>query len=140
KLASDMIHYMPEYVVKRVRATLKGMDIKLKKAKILVIGVTYKRDIKDLRQSPSLDIIDILQKKNINVAYHDPIIPYLKFNHFNLKSTDIKSEKTLKDFDCVIIATDHSAVDYKFLLKNAKLIFDTRNIYKDIVDRKVVKL
>jgi UDP-N-acetyl-D-glucosamine dehydrogenase len=135
KLASDIISSMPNYVAERVINLLKGKS----KLKVLVIGVTYKRDVKDLRKSPALDIIDILQKKEVAVSYFDPLIPYLKLNHINLKSIELK-RSSLKKFDCVIIATDHSGVNYNFILKNSKLIFDTRNVYKDIVNKKVYKL
>jgi UDP-N-acetyl-D-glucosamine dehydrogenase len=133
KLASDIISYMPEYIVERVISSTG------ERPKVLVIGVTYKKDIKDLRKSPAVDIIDILQKKNIPAAYYDPLIPYLKLNHIDLKSIDL-DRRHLKKFNCVIIATDHSAIDYGFILKNSQLIFDTRNVYKNIRNRKVVRL
>lgn len=139
KLASDIITYMPEYVVQRLEYILEQKNIKLKKAKALVIGVTYKKDIKDLRKSPSLDVIAHLQKKNVKVSYYDPLIPYLKINHIDLKSINLTVSE-LKKFDCVIIATDHSSIDYKFILKNSKLIFDTRNVYCGVKSNKVIKL
>jgi UDP-N-acetyl-D-glucosamine dehydrogenase len=139
KLASDIITYMPEYVAKRVIHLLQKKGKKLNKIKILVIGVTYKKDIKDLRKSPSLDIIDIFQKKNIVVSYYDPIIPYLKLNHINLKSISLDKQQLTK-FDCVIIAVDHSSLDYEFILDNSRLVFDTRNVYKNIMDKKIFKL
>ncbi|MDP2943664.1 MAG: nucleotide sugar dehydrogenase [Candidatus Omnitrophota bacterium] len=139
KLASDIITFMPEYVVGRLQMALKEKGIPLKKAKILVIGVTYKKDIKDLRKSPSLDIINILQKRNVKVAYFDPLIPYLKLNKINLKSIELTKDK-LNKFDCVVIATDHSSVDYGFVLKNSRFIFDTRNAYRGIKGTKVIRL
>ncbi len=142
KLASDVIDYMPGYVVERVVALASHQVTKSPShpLKILVAGVTYKKDIKDLRKSPPLDIIDICQKRGIDVSYYDPLIPYLKINDINLKSVDIKKKGLLEAFDCVIIATDHSDTDYKFILKNAKLIFDTRNVYKGITSSKIVRL
>ena len=139
KLASDIITYMPEYVTERVINLLKKKGKRLNKIKLLVIGVTYKKDIKDLRKSPSLDIIDIFQKKNIAVSYYDPIIPYLKLNHINLKSISLNKQQLMK-FDCVIIAVDHSSLDYEFLLNNSKLVFDTRNAYRNFKNSKVIKL
>jgi UDP-N-acetyl-D-glucosamine dehydrogenase len=139
KLASDVISRMPEYVVERVEEALEEKGCKIKNAKILVVGVTYKKDIKDLRKSPPLDIISTLEKKNIAVSYYDPLVEYLRINQINLKSIQL-SAKELADFDCVVIATDHSNTDYKFILKYAKLIFDTRNIYKGTEDRKVIRL
>jgi len=139
KLASDVINHMPVYIVERMERLLKEKNISLKNSKILVLGVTYKKDIKDLRKSPSLDIIDILQKMKVKVFYSDPLIPYLKFNHTNLRSI-ILNKGNLKKFDCVVIATEHTAFDYSFIANNAKLIFDTRNVYKNIGNKKITKL
>jgi len=139
KLASDVINKMPEYVVERVISSLNHSGKNLRKAKVLVVGVTYKKNIKDLRKSPSLDIIDVLRKKGFDVSYADPLIPFLKFEHISLKSQKI-SKSVLNKVDCVIIVTDHTKFDYDFILKNSKLIFDTRNVYKGTPDRKVVKL
>ncbi|MDD5431822.1 MAG: nucleotide sugar dehydrogenase [Candidatus Omnitrophica bacterium] len=139
KLASDVINYMPEYVVSRIEGCLKNSGKHLTNAKVLVVGVTYKKDIKDLRKSPSIDIIRELQAKNVQVSYFDPLIPYLKVGNINLKSVELKKE-ALGKFDCVVIATNHSCLDYEFILNNSKLIFDTRNVYKHIKDRKVVIL
>lgn len=136
KLASEIISRMPEYAVERVGEILWHKGIPLHKANILLIGVTYKKDIKDLRKSPALDIINTLQKKNIKVNYYDPLIPYLKLNDINLKSIELNKKK-LKSFDCAIIATDHSPLDYKFILDNSRIIFDTRNIYKNINSEKI---
>ncbi len=140
KLASDIITYMPEYVVERVIEVLKrNTQYAIRNTRILIIGVTYKRDVKDLRKSPALDIIDNFQKRNIGVSYYDPLIPYLKLNHINLKSIDFNREK-LSKFDCVVIATDHSSLNYDFILRNSRLIFDTRNVYSGAKTNKVVKL
>ena len=140
KLASDIITSMPEYVTERVINLLKKGNGELNKMRVLVIGVTYKKDIKDLRKSPALDIIDIFQKRNISVSYYDPLIPYLKLNHLiNFKSIDL-NKNNLSRFDCVVIATDHSTLDYDFILKNSKLILDTRNVYRAIKANKVIKL
>jgi hypothetical protein len=139
KLASKIVSYMPEYIVQRLEQILKEKSINLLHAKILIIGVTYKKDIKDLRKSPALDIIEILQRHKAHVSYYDPLIPYLKFNHFNLKSISPDS-RTINKFHCVVIATDHSMIDYKFVLKNSEIIFDTRNVYKNINNKKIYKL
>lgn len=139
KLASDITSSMPEYTVERVSGILSKSGIKLSKSKILIIGATYKKDVKDLRKSPALDIIEILQRSGSDVSYHDPIIPYLKFNHTNLKSEPLKKEN-LKKYDCIIIATDHSCVDYNLILNNARFIFDTRNVYKGAESDKIFRL
>jgi len=116
-------------VVDRVEEGLGKRSLRLKDAKCLVIGVTYKKDIKDLRKSPSIDIIDILQKRGARVCYFDPLIPYLKLNHINLRSVGLKKE-LLRQTDCVLIATDHSEIDYGLLLRHSPFIFDSRNVYK----------
>ena len=139
KLASDVISYMPEYVVKRLEEALKSSGLELSDASILLIGLTYKKDIKDLRKSPSLDILEILKRENAHFSYHDPLIPYLKFSGLDLKSLPL-TQANLNKFDCVVIATDHSKLDYKLILENAKMIFDARNVYKGKVNRKVIKL
>ncbi|HPT07671.1 MAG TPA: nucleotide sugar dehydrogenase [Candidatus Omnitrophota bacterium] len=139
KLSSDVISYMPEYVISRVKDVLHAKGKRIEKAHILVLGATYKKDIKDLRKSPAIDIIAGLREKGISMSYHDPLIPYLKIDHINLHSVPLTKEEAAKA-DCVIIATDHSCVDYDFVRKNARLIFDTRNIYKGINDKKIIRL
>jgi len=129
QLASDVINYMPEYVVKRIKDALSEVKKKLEGAKILVIGVTYKKDIKDLRKSPSIDVISCLKKQGAQVSYFDPLIPFLKVKDLDLKSVKLNNKK-INEYDCVLIATDHTAVDYPAVLNNAKLIFDSRNVYK----------
>ncbi|MDD5108675.1 MAG: nucleotide sugar dehydrogenase [Candidatus Omnitrophica bacterium] len=139
KLASDMINYMPEYVVKRIKELLKKNKIKFKGAKILVIGATYKKDVKDLRKSPSIDVISCLKKQGAKVCYFDPLIPFLKVKNIDLKSIKL-SNKKINEFDCVLIATDHSCINYSMILKNAKLIFDSRNVFKGKYAEKVQRL
>jgi len=139
KLASDLISYMPAYVVKRIEEALLTEGIKLKSARILLIGLTYKRDVKDLRKSPALDIFEILKKRSAHVLYHDPLIPYLKFAGLNYKSLPL-TQANLGKFDCVVIATDHSKLNYGSILRNSRLIFDARNIYKGKTAGKIVRL
>jgi UDP-N-acetyl-D-glucosamine dehydrogenase len=136
KLASDMINYMPVYVVERVKKIVEASGTAFRKSRILVVGVTYKEDIKDLRKSPSLDIIETLRKKGIAVSYFDPLIPYLRLGDIHLETIEM-SQETLSKFDCVIIATAHSVIDYAFLLKNSKMIFDARNVYRTAKNAKV---
>ncbi|RJO63962.1 MAG: nucleotide sugar dehydrogenase [Candidatus Omnitrophota bacterium] len=139
RLASDIISYMPAYVTSRVADLLRKKNKSLQKAKILVVGVTYKKDIKDLRKSPALDIIGILQEKRCAVSYYDPLIPYLKFNDIDLISIKL-TPSAIKRFDCVIIATDHSRLDYAMIAGNAKLVFDTRNVYNNLSAKNIFLL
>lgn len=139
KLASDVINYMPEYIVERIQKSLALRNQKLKHAKILVMGVTYKRDIKDLRKSPSIDVLNSFKKHGAEISYFDPLIPFLKLNDLDLKSIKLTPQAIAK-FDCVLIATDHSGIDYTVLLNHAKLIFDSRNIFKGKHQEKVERL
>ena len=135
KLAADTNQNMPAYAVTRLQEML-GRSFK--NAKILVLGVTYKKDVKDLRKSPSIRLIELLRKQT-RVEYYDPLIPYLKLEGLDLKSVDI-TPSNLKGYDVIVLSVDHTAVNYGLIYKNARLIFDIRNVYKDIKDKKVVKL
>lgn len=128
-LASGINHFMPRYVVDRVMNILKQRKSRVKKVKILLLGVTYKKDVKDLRESSALDIIEILQKKGVKVSFYDPLIPYLGINKINLKRALLKPS-VLRRYTCVILVTAHSGINYELVRKNSKLIFDTRNVYK----------
>ena len=139
KTASDIINYMPQYVVERLREILAKQGKALSSSKILILGVTYKKDVKDLRKSPAIEIIEILQRHNADIVYHDPLIPYLKLGHLNFKSIDL-NKKNLNRFDCVVIAADHTLPNYKFILKNCRAIFDTRNVYKNVKNNKIHRL
>ncbi len=137
-LASFINHYMPFYIVERLKKMLEEKGTLLKKAKILILGVTYKEDVKDLRESPALEIIEELKRRKVEVRYYDPLIPYLKIGNINLKRISLTASN-IKKYDCVVIVTAHSKVDYKSIRENARLIFDTRNVYKKNFDN-VVRL
>jgi UDP-N-acetyl-D-glucosamine dehydrogenase len=139
QLASDVISRMPEYIVDRLQEALLKSGKQLAGAKILVIGVTYKKDIKDLRKSPAIDVITSLKKHGALVAYSDPLIPFLKIKGINLKSVALR-EKNIKKFDCLLITTDHSTLDYGYLRRHALLIFDSRNVYKGKNKEKIIRL
>ncbi|PIU41059.1 MAG: UDP-N-acetyl-D-glucosamine dehydrogenase [Candidatus Omnitrophica bacterium CG07_land_8_20_14_0_80_42_15] len=124
-LASKVNSFMPAYAVERVKDILGG---KIRGANILVLGVTYKRDVKDLRESPALEIIELLKWRQANVSYSDPHIPYLRIKNIDLTSSKL-SKAILAKQDCIILVTDHSGFDYHFIAKHAKRIFDTRNVF-----------
>ena len=134
KLASELNSAMPAYVIERLKTIAP-----LENARIIVLGVTYKKDVKDLRQSPALEIIRLLKENKAEVLYSDPLIPYLKFEHYNLKASRLDKE-TLLGADCLLVATDHSSFDYDFILEHSQKIFDTRNVYKDIKNNKITRL
>ncbi len=143
ELASEINTNMPRYVVQRVADALNEFEKSIKGSKILVLGVAYKKDIDDTRESPALDIIKLLEEKGAEVIYNDPYVPELNFNGKQRKSVDLTGE-LLNSVDCVVIATDHSDYDYRWLVENAKLIIDTKNATKDVPEdiknQKVVKL
>jgi len=131
ELAGEINRYMPEYIVER---TAKILSKKFKKslngAKILLLGVAYKKDIDDLRESPSLEIIKKLEEEGATVSYYDPYIPKFINNGKEYQSLKKLTAEEIKEKDIVIITTAHSKVDYDMVVKNAKAVFDTRNVIK----------
>ncbi len=141
ELASEINTSMPRYTVTKVQDSLNTHKKALNGSKVLVIGVAYKPDIDDLRESPALDIIHLLGQKGAEVSYHDPYIPSINKDEVNMKSvSDLDS--AVKAADCVVIVTNHSSYDYKKMLADAKLIVDARNALKlqGQVNDKVVRL
>ncbi len=108
-------------------------------ARVLVLGVAYKKDIDDLRESPSLTIIELLQKDGAEVSYHDPYFPFIgKGRKYDLqmKCAELKD---LGQYDCVVIVTDHSDYDYPRIVQEAKLVVDTRNATRGIASDNIVR-
>ncbi len=129
ELAGEVNTSMPYYVVSRVADALNERSKALKGAKILVLGVAYKRDVDDLRESPALKIIELLRDKGAEVSYHDPFIPRLpptRRYDLALESSPLNPE-TLAQVDLALIITDHTSVDYRMVLDHAALVVDTRN-------------
>ncbi|HZK12120.1 MAG TPA: nucleotide sugar dehydrogenase [Atribacterota bacterium] len=140
ELAGEINRYMPEYMVERIAKILSQKFKKsLNGAKVLLLGVAYKKDIDDLRESPALEVIKKLEEEEAIVSYYDPYIPKFINNGKEYKSLSKLSEEEIKDKDIIIITTDHSKVDYDLVTKNAKAVFDTRNVIK-ISDDKIEKL
>ncbi|MBU1083920.1 MAG: nucleotide sugar dehydrogenase [Candidatus Omnitrophota bacterium] len=140
-LAAKVNRNAPVHVVQRIVEILKGEEKKIRGSKIFMVGVTYKRDVNDLRESPALDIMEILIKKGASVSYYDPYVP--KFDIDGIKKSSVKpTKKILNMQDIVVVVTDHSCVDYRMIALNAGSIFDTRNIFerKGIKSENVVKL
>ena len=115
---------------------------KIIKKNFLVIGVAYKKNINDYRESPSIEIIKkILKTKNFKIDYFDPYIPEIKLeNNQKMKSIKNISKKILQKYSCVIILTDHDNINYNLVLKNSKIIFDTRGVYESIINNKIIKI
>jgi len=128
ELAGEINSSMPEYVVSQTTNALNKYGKPLKNSKILILGISYKKNIDDIRESPSLDIINLLNKKEANIEFCDPFFEFIpktrKFN-FDLKGIDLTKEN-LASFDAVILASDHDIFDYELIKKYSKLIIDTR--------------
>jgi UDP-N-acetyl-D-glucosamine dehydrogenase len=141
-LAGEINVHIPYYVVAKVQDALNGRGKSIKGAKILILGVAYKKDVDDARESPALAIMDLLQKKGAVILYHDPYIPSLpsfrKYS-FKLKSSPL-TEQLLGRIDAAVVVTDHS-IDYRRIVKLVPLIIDTRNVTKgmDRYKKKIVK-
>lgn len=135
ELAGKVNSQMPVYVVERVADLLNQAGKPLKKSKILILGVAYKRDVNDIRESPALDIINLLLQKEAKVSYNDPCVSVFNYSEQQWQSQPL-TEELLKEQDCVIIVTDHSDYDWDFIAQYAKLIFDTRNATKEVRARR----
>ncbi len=132
ELAGDINSSMPEYVVQRITRLLNQRFTKaLNKAKILVLGVAYKRDIQDLRESPALDVIQLLEEKGAKVQYNDPFVPKFEWKDGQYRSTPLTAS-LIKKSDLVVILTDHTQYDYDLIVKNAKAVFDSRNATRSV--------
>ncbi len=127
ELAADINTNMPRYVVGRVSDAFNDRGITLKGSRCLVLGAAYKPNIDDIRESPALDVIGLLQKKGATVEYHDPFIPSLR-THDDLEMHSVSNlMEAVRQADCVVIITNHSQYDYEAILKDARFIFDSRN-------------
>ncbi len=139
RLAADINTHMPAYCLHRLEELLRARKKKMANAKVLVVGVTYKKDVKDLRKSPALKFIELLRHGHVRADYHDPLVPYVKLGGLDLGSV-LLDARHLKGYDAVVIAVDHSKVNYKLIQTHARLIFDVKNVYEGIADKKIFKL
>lgn len=144
ELAGEINSSMPHYVVERVQLVLNKQGKALKGSRILVLGMAYKRDVDDQRESPSLRIIQLLRERGTHVLYNDPHVPVCR-GHRNYPDIDMKSVKLtgtiLRRADVVLLLTDHTAYDYSFIEKHSRCIVDTRNAFEKsgIKSRKISK-
>ncbi len=128
ELASEINTNMPRYVVNRVLEAMNDRGKTLKGSKVLVLGAAYKPDIDDVRESPALDVIGLLQKKGALVEYHDPYIPHVHHEYDGWHMDSVKDVmKSVKEADVVVIVTNHKAYDYEAIIDSAKFVFDSRN-------------
>ena len=132
ELAGEINTYMPYYVVEKAGEVLNKFKKSLNGSKVLILGASYKKDIDDMRESPSLKLIEILREKGAKVDYNDPYVPKLpktRKYQFDMDSVEI-SKKNLNKYDLVLLSTDHTDYNYKFITANSKLILDTRNAFE----------
>jgi UDP-N-acetyl-D-glucosamine dehydrogenase len=138
ELAGYINTQMPHFVVDKVQNALNERGKPLKGSRIHILGVAYKRDINDIRESPALDILHLLKLRGAVLTYSDPFVPQLQVD--DLALTSLPPETAAPAADCVVIVTDHSAFDYPRLLEQAQLVVDTRNALKGLTSEKIVRL
>lgn len=127
ELSDEINSFMPNYAVSKIEDALNRQGKRIKNAAILILGITYKKDMNDIRESPALKIMELLQEKKAKVHYNDPYIDKIEVNGKSINSTDL-SEALLQESDCVVIATDHSCYDYRWIAENSNILEDLRNV------------
>jgi len=139
ELAGEVNTAMPAWVVSKVADALNLKSKSIKGSKILVLGISYKKNIDDMRESPSVELMHLLNERGADIYYSDPhvpVFPKMRKYQFNLKSVDLTAE-TLSDYDCVLIATDHDDFDYQLIQQHSKIIVDTRGRYSKTIENVV---
>jgi UDP-N-acetyl-D-glucosamine dehydrogenase len=139
ELAGEINLSMPYHVVSAAAQALNDRRKALNGSKVLILGLAYKKDIDDLRESPSLTIIELLQKQGAEVSYNDPFLPFVgRGRKYDLQMKSVSLDN-LGQYDCVLIVTDHSAYDYTRLVREAQLVVDTRNATRGIQSPNIVR-
>ena len=137
ELAGYINGRMPQFVVEKVQNALNDAAKPVRGSHLHILGVAYKRDIADVRESPALDIILLLQRLGANVTFSDPFVPAIDINGIAMQAEEMLP--TMRSADCVVIVTDHSQFDYGSVVKNSKLILDTRNALKSYQSSKIIR-
>ncbi|MGH9321809.1 MAG: UDP binding domain-containing protein, partial [Vicinamibacteria bacterium] len=130
ELAGEVNSEMPYHVVSRIQDALNDRRKSVKGSRILLVGVSYKPDVDDVRESPALDLLRLLEQKGATVSYHDPYVPELRFEGAAYRSAPLT--ESVKDSDCVVIVTNHSSLDVAAIVDGAALVIDTRNATKHL--------
>ncbi len=139
ELASQINAQKPAYIVERIADALNEREIALKSSAVLVLGVAYKRDIDDVRESPALDVMELLAEKGSDVRFADPLVATVRVGERELAAVEL-SEDALKEADATILLTDHSAFDYGWIAETARLIIDTRNAFKGVAGSNIIRV
>jgi UDP-N-acetyl-D-glucosamine dehydrogenase len=129
QLAGEVNTNMPNHILKLISSNLNKLHKSLNGSKILIIGVAYKKDIDDTRESPALDIIQLLVNAGAKIDYHDTYVPRLRYNDISIDSIINLESQKLNSYDACVIVTDHSNIDYEMIYDNSQLIIDTRNVF-----------
>jgi len=140
ELAGQINSAMPEHVVELIRYSLNDLAITIKNSNILLIGMAYKKDIDDVRESPSLDIMALLEEQGAMVDYYDPYISEIKWNSEIKKGYLNLSEINLESYSAIVILTDHTNINYDKIKNSTTLIIDTRNVYENSKSKNIVRL
>src|SRR5262249_42281945 len=129
---------MPDYVVNRTMLALNGQGKAIKGSRVLVLGLAYKPDVDDVRESPSFELIEKLEHLGAHVDYNDPHVPAThKMRHYDLEMRSVPlSADALKSYDCVLVATNHAAYDWQQVADHARLVVDTRNAMRQVKGRR----
>lgn len=132
ELAGEINSSMPSYVLKKIAKSMNERKKSINGSKFLILGISYKKNVDDMRESPSVFLMEKLRDEGADISYSDPhvpVFPKMREHNFDLKSVHLTAE-TLKNYDCVVLTTDHDRFDYDLILKNANLIIDTRGKYR----------
>ena len=140
KLAGEINTQMPKHVVELITLALNENQKSINGSKILIVGVSYKKNIDDCRESPALDIIELLKNAGSIIEFYDPFVNKLEFNDVKLESLDILTKDNISKFDVSVVLTDHTQVDYALINEFSKLIIDTRNVFKEVKNKKIKRL
>jgi UDP-N-acetyl-D-glucosamine dehydrogenase len=139
ELAVSINEQMPYYVTNRIMEAMNNEGKSIRDARVLVMGITYKKDVPDIRESPAIKLMELLHKKGARVFYNDPYVDRSRLNGMVVDSTLLNAE-SISSADCVVIATDHSCYDIQYIIDNARLVFDTRGITKGIKKGNIIRL
>jgi UDP-N-acetyl-D-glucosamine dehydrogenase len=139
ELAGEINRGMPEWVISKVTDALNGRGKSIKGCKALVLGIAYKKNVDDMRESPAVELMELLQAKGVVITYSDPhvpVFPKMRKHHFDLSSVPLTAE-TIAGYDFLLLATNHDAFDYTLIKKHARMIVDTRGVYLEPSDNVV---
>ncbi len=140
KLAGEINTQMPKHVVELITSALNENQKSINGSKILIVGVSYKKNIDDCRESPALDIIELLKNAGSIIEFYDPFVHKLEFNNIKLKSLNKLTKHNIAKFDASVILTDHTRIDYVLIKEFSKLIIDTRNVFKKVNNKRIKRL